>query len=420
MKSHCILFTAFAFSLLPIQTVIADDELPPAFGGGVDEQEFYQPFRAEDITHDNAQTWPYYKYASANWGEFALFGTAEIGMSAQPAKLAMAAEEDRFDLNSEWKDGQSFIESFQSKQVKGFIVIKDNNILAEFYDNGFNVNNNNLLQSAGHTFVGVIIGQLVDDGLLDPGSRIDSYLKDFEGTDAGAATVQQVLDMTSGIPEMGDFRPGAPGHVYEIEMGSKPGTSSGLRNVIKSTAAVSSPGKAWFFTDKNTDTLAILAESVSGRKFSELLSDVFNAFGANNEGSVVLASDGSSAASIGISVSLRDMALFQQWLADRKGPASFYEAALDGTKTMLAGGGFGEIIQKDTPITYGSLTWYLKDHDVLMSYGSYGQFGLSDMKHGISVVYFEDWAVNNNLDKYFEIRKQALAVISKMRSRSVN
>jgi hypothetical protein len=39
MKSPCILFAALTFSLLPLQTVIVDDELPPAFGGGVDEQD---------------------------------------------------------------------------------------------------------------------------------------------------------------------------------------------------------------------------------------------------------------------------------------------------------------------------------------------------------------------------------------------
>jgi hypothetical protein len=94
------------------------------------------------------------------------------------------------------------------------------------------------------------------------------------------------------------------------------------------------------------------------------------------------------------------------------GPASFYESAMDGTKTTLANSGFGEIIQKDTPIAFGSLTWHLKDHDFLMSYGSFGQFGLGDMRNGISMVYFQDWAVNNNLDKYFEISKQALAIIS--------
>jgi CubicO group peptidase (beta-lactamase class C family) len=154
-----------------------------------------------------------------------------------------------------------------STQVKGFVVMKDNKILAEFYDNGFMVNDTNLLQSASKTFAGVVAGMLVDKGLLDPKAKAETYLKDFKGTVVGAATVQQFLDMSSGLPTDTDWHtPGASGYNFEIEQGMKPGKPAGHRNTIKSTVAESKPGERYDYNDKNTDTLALLAESVTVSK----------------------------------------------------------------------------------------------------------------------------------------------------------
>ena len=74
--------------------------------------------------------------------------------------------DDRIDLNTEYKDGKSFIDSFVETQVKGFVVMKDNKILAEHYDNGFNVGDANLLQSAAKSFAGMITHQLSKRGCL--------------------------------------------------------------------------------------------------------------------------------------------------------------------------------------------------------------------------------------------------------------
>jgi CubicO group peptidase (beta-lactamase class C family) len=110
-------------------------------------------------------------------------------------------------------------------------------------------------------------GRLVDKGLLDPKSKVEKYLKDFKGTAIGSASVQQALDMTSGLPTLLDFHtPGAPGYIFEIEEGMKPGKPMGHRKAIKSTDAVAKPGEAWNYSDKNTDTLALLAESVTVSK----------------------------------------------------------------------------------------------------------------------------------------------------------
>ena len=384
---------------------------PSAFGSGFDVQEFYKPFSLNDITPENMQSWPYYKYVSAHWDDYSIHGTQIISRSSNPTQLQLGTQ---LDMNSEFRDGKTWIESLQATQVKGFVVLKDDQILAEFYDNGFKVNQTNLLQSASKTFAGVVTHQLIADGLLDPEAKVDSYLKDFKGSDVGSATVQQVLDMVSGLPNLLDLHtPGAPGQIWEVEIGLQPGDPSGHKNAIKTTKAAAEPGEEWNYSDKNTDLLALLAEEVTNKNYTELISGLFDAFGANYDGSLALTSDGTTSPNYGISITARDYALFHQWIAQGKAPDGYYKSVTDPGKTKFQENETAQLLGKG--ITYGSHSYYLQELDIIYSSGSYGQIGYSDMKSGVAVIFLQDWAVNAEIDKYFETRDRAIAVIQYLR-----
>lgn len=402
-----------ALVVLSTSTALADE--PSAFGSGFDLQDFFLPFRLDEITPQNMQFWPYSKHVAANWDDYSVHGVAEITRSKSPTKLRVA---DRLDTNTEFREGQSFLESLQATQVKGFVVLKGNEILAEHYDNGFNVGDTQLLQSASKTLAAVVTHQLIDADKLDPNGKVKDYLKDFKGTDIGEASVQQVLDMTSGLPTLLDLHtPGAPGQIWEVAIGLQAGEAKSHRESIKSEEAVAKPGKEWHYTDMNTDTLALLAEKVTGRKYPELLSQLFDAFGANYDGSIALTSDGTTSPCYGISISTRDYALFHQWIAEGKAPKSYYESAFDTSKTQFQENETAALLGKD--ITYGSQSYYLADHDIVYSSGSFGQVGYSDMKTGAAVVFHQDWAVNWELDKGYLTRDRALAVLEALREREI-
>ena len=384
---------------------------PSAFGSGFDLQDFYKPFTITDITPENMQSWPYYKYVSANWDEFAIHGTAAVSRSNNPASISIG---EQLDMNTEFNDGLTWIESHQSTQVKGFVVMKYNKILAEYYDNGFNVDQTNLLQSASKTFTAIVVHQLHEEGLIDLNQRMDHYISELKGSDIGKATVEQVLDMVSGLPTLLDFKtPGAPGQLFEVEQGLQAGKTNGHIKTIATTKAIANPGDEYNYSDKNTDALAYLAETVSKKKFPELLSDLFNAFGANNDGSIAITSDGTYSGAYGISISARDYALFHQWIAQNKAPKSYYTAIRDTSRNKISKNEVGKLLGD---ITYASQSYYLKDLDIVYSSGSYGQVGFSDLKSGVSVVFLQDWAVNAELDKFFITREKAIQIITYLRS----
>ena len=412
MKNRISIAAGAIACIILVQPALAEG--PSAFGSGFDVQDFYQPFALDDITPKNMQKWPYYKYVSSNWDDYAVHGTVEIAASKKPAKLNVA--KDRLDLNTDYKDGKSFIESMFDTQVKGFVVLKDNVILAEFYDNGFNVTDNNLLQSAAKTYAAILVHQLVDADKIDLGAKIESILTDFKGTSMGASTVQQVLDHTSGMPQLLDFHtPGALGQLWEVEIGLQGGKPQGHRALLKETKANKVPGETWQYCDMNTDTLGLIAEKASGKKLPELLAELYVTIGANYDGSIALTSDGTYSPCYGISVSARDYALFHQWIAQGKAPKSYYASVTDIEKSRFSE--TNPLANSTFPgVEYGSQSYYIAADDVIYSSGSYGEQGYSDLKTGISVVFLSDWAVNWEVAKGNDNRNRAIAIINHLRT----
>ena len=84
--------------------------------------------------------------------------------AANPAPITVADEQ--FDLQQDFRDGRSFVDSLNATQTKGFLIMKDNEILGEFYDNGFNADQTQLLQSSSKTYAGIIASKLIDEGKL--------------------------------------------------------------------------------------------------------------------------------------------------------------------------------------------------------------------------------------------------------------
>ena len=300
--------------------------------------------------------------------------------SRSPANLSVADK--LFDIQQKLPTGRPFVESLTATQTKGFLILKDNVVLAEFYDNGFSQNKTQLLQSSSKTYAGIIASKLIDAGKLDPNKTVESYLLDFKGSRIGKVKVQHVLDMQSGLLPATDYHvPGGEAFMFEIEQGLKPGDPTGHRKAIINTNTQNEPGDVYTYNDKNTDLLAILAEEVTGQHFNKLLSDIFDAFGATSNGSIALTVDGAASPAYGISTTLRDYALFHQWIAEGKAPKSFYASVQDIEKDFLAKSEKGKAIKAaiGTPVTYGSQGWYLPEHKVIHTASSYGQYGFSDL-----------------------------------------
>jgi CubicO group peptidase (beta-lactamase class C family) len=386
--------------------------VPSAFGGDFDLQDFYRGFTLDEITPGNMQRWPYYRVVSARWSDYVQTATVPLRRARVPRQLVPG---ERFDLKQEFREEKSYLQSLVDCQVKGFVVIRDGAILAEFYDNGFNLGDVNLLQSASKTYAGVIIHQLIDAGELDPTHTVAGVLSGFAGTTIGEATVQQVLDMMSGARTLLDFKTiGTPDQQWEVEVGLQAGAARGHVVAIKAADKAAEPGAVWNYSDKNTDTLALLAERVTGGPYVDLVQGLFDAIGSNDGGSLSVSADGTACPCYGISTSTRDFALFHEWIGRGAAPASYYDSAMDPAKSEIRT--TNQLAAANFPGTnYGSQTYFMFAEDVLHSSGSYGQIGMSDMATGTAIAMHADWANNAEPTKFEESRARGVAIINALR-----
>lgn len=389
-----------------------------AMGTSAPIEQFYQPFEVAKIPLKNMQSWPYYRYVSMNMEDFVSFGVVQIKAAKEPTLLSKATTP--IPLNFKLTSGKTLLNSLIETQTKGFVVLKDNKVYSEFYDNGYQEDFTNNLQSASKTFAGVVIAQLADQGLIDLDEKSEFYLPELKGTVIGGATIRNIANMSSGAASLADYHtPGSNGYLWEIEIGLQSnGKPTGHLEAIKQAApSGNKQGEKWEYTDKNTDALGLIAEKVSGKPFATLLEELFNDVGVHYSSSIAKTSDGTTSPAYGINLTAVDYALFHQYIAQGKAGQSFYEMAKDMERDVLQGSATGELLATSGyKVGYGVQTYYLPEEEILMSFGSFGQIGLSDLKTGISVINQQDWSVNADVDKAPETIARSVEIIKALRA----
>ena len=92
----------------------------------------------------------------------------------------------------------TFGEMLNDTYTDAVLVWADGKILHESYHNGMNAQTLHLLQSVSKSLTSAAAGSLIAGGLLDPQALVSKYLPELEATGWQGATLQHVLDMTSG------------------------------------------------------------------------------------------------------------------------------------------------------------------------------------------------------------------------------
>ena len=227
----------------------------------------------------------------------------------------------------------------------GFLVLKDGVIRCEQYFNGMTDRTLHLSQSMAKTVTASVFGILVGRGLTDPAAPVTAYLPELEATGWRGATLQHVLDMTSGVrfseeysnphSEMGqvdvasgwkpvppDADPAFiwPAHIWELVLG--------LRETDRPH------GEAFSYRSIETDVLAFVMERMTGKRLPQLVSEeLWQKIGAEESACFTVDSAGYALADGGFNATLRDYGRFGQLILDNGGgivPADWIAATRDG------------------------------------------------------------------------------------------
>ena len=227
----------------------------------------------------------------------------------------------------------------------GFIVVRDGAIVYERYFNGMTPRTLHLSQSVAKSVTGALFGILAGRGVVEPTRLVADYLPELAATAWSGATLQQVLDMTTGVrfseayvdpysdigqvDVAGGWKPVPPGtdpafrwpaHMWELILGL--------------TEAVRPHGAAFEYRSIETDVLAFVMERATGKRLAELVSEeIWQKIGADESACFTVDPAGYAIADGGFNATLRDFARFGLMMLDNGGgivPPEWVESTRSG------------------------------------------------------------------------------------------
>ena len=220
-------------------------------------------------------------------------------------------------------DGQqtSFGQMLDDTYTDAVLVWADGKIRHESYHNGMTARSLHLLQSVSKSLTSAAAGSLVAEGLLRPDALVTQYLPELAATAWNGATLQQVLDMTSGtrftehytapdsdIGKM-DFASGWKPAPNGVDTASWP--TCMWDQIVGLTVADAAHGARFAYRSIETDVLAHAMERVTGQRLPEILADrLWQPLGCAEDACITVDRAGYGLACGGINATLRDMARF--------------------------------------------------------------------------------------------------------------
>jgi CubicO group peptidase (beta-lactamase class C family) len=211
----------------------------------------------------------------------------------------------------------------------GFLVLKNGTISYERYFNGMTERTLHLSQSVAKSFTGMLAGILVARGLLDVNALVTGYLPGLEQTGWRGATLQQVLDMTTGTRFSEEYTdPYSDIGQLDVASGWKPVPPDSdpafkwpyhMWELITGLTEVDRPhGNLFAYRSVETDVLGFCLERVTGKRLPQLLSEeIWQKAGMEESGCFTVDASGFAIADGGLNATLRDYGRFGQMILEQ-------------------------------------------------------------------------------------------------------
>ena len=205
----------------------------------------------------------------------------------------------------------------------GFIALSHGRVVFERYFNGMTSATLHLSQSVAKSLIGTLAGVLWGEGLLDPDAPVEAYVPELATCGYAGATVDQVLDMQSGVTFDEDYANAASdmGNL-DVASGWKPAPPhyagpATIRDLILGLGRGRPHGEVFEYRSIETDVLGWIMERASGLRLADLFSDrIWTRIGAERDADFTVDRAGTALADGGFSATLRDYARFGLMVAE--------------------------------------------------------------------------------------------------------
>ena len=343
---------------------------------------------------------PYNRWAFQNVRQ--MVPTAQVWRGPGPVMPLPEAMQDvtgiTFELDGKTQSiGQFLDDSF----TDGFLILSKGKLAAEIYMNNMQRRTPHLSQSVAKSIVGTVAGILNGRGELDFKAPVTEYLPDLAATAYRAATVQQVMDMTSGT--LFDETYTAPdSHIAKVDAACgwkdlKPGWPETMwQLILELTESEAAHGESFRYRSIETDVIGFVLQSISGLTLSELVAqELWVPMGAEEDAYFTVDRAGYGLADGGFNATLRDYARFGQLIANGGAahgkqivPRAFIENLPNGNPDIF-GGDYKIVLPKGA---YHNQFWVEEaGRPVVMCRGVFGQLIYIDREADFVGVKLSTW-----------------------------
>ena len=295
------------------------------------------------------------------------------------------------------------------------LIWHDGRIIVEQYFNGMTPRSRHIIFSMSKSLTSTVAGCLIADGALDPSAPVTAYVPELAHTAWNGATVQQVLDMTTGT--VFDETYDSPlAHVWKLDI------AAGLRtpppemppdevpatmwDLIQSlTEAEAAHGARFSYRSIETEVLSTIMEHATGQQFVPMMSQrLWGPMGAEEDGFFVVDRAGFAMSDGGYNATLRDMARFGRLMLEdgtRDGRQIVPRAWIEDVRRGDHG-----LFDDDHRVAfpngrYRNMFWIPdRDRPAHMCLGIHGQHVLIDPERALVAVKLSSWPVALSDDGY--------------------
>ncbi|MEO7548788.1 MAG: serine hydrolase [Ramlibacter sp.] len=266
------------------------------------------------------------KYPNSRWGFHhlrELGPTAQVWRGSAPAAALPSETRALDDIAFEGPAGRhlTLADWQRDTYTDALLVLHRGRIVYEKYHAGMQPQQPHALWSMTKSFTGLLTAQLVHEGLVDAQAPIARYLPELRDSAWGDATVRQALDMTVSASYNEDFADQASGIWQYIRAGglqpSPPGYTGArsLADLLPTVLREGAHGEGFRYKTVDTEVLGWLVQRVTGRSYSQLLSErIWTPLRAQEDAFLWLDSNGMALTSVGLSATLGDLARFGEMM----------------------------------------------------------------------------------------------------------
>lgn len=196
----------------------------------------------------------------------------------------------------------------------GLLVLHKGRVVYERHYVGNQPHVPHALWSMSKSLTGLLATEFIQQGAIDPAAPVTRYLPELAGSAWADATVQQTLDMTTGVQYAEDFADPKSGiFQYLIAAGLVPAPPAypgprALLDYLPTVKKEGEHGKAFAYKTVDTEVIGWLLQRVTGKTLATLLSErLWAPMGAEQDAFVWADPTGAQSTSVGVGATLRDL-----------------------------------------------------------------------------------------------------------------